>query len=143
MAGVSKIEELERGSGAPVELRVRAEADQLPVVRAVAETLAVLSDFTLDDIADVKLVVDEVCSQLIKGSVTDAELSCTFAVSDSGIRIVVTSTLTPTSVPKKDSFGWHVLQTLTDTIELRADDAVEGQASRAVAIDVVKRRSKV
>ncbi|MDV8022449.1 ATP-binding protein [Rhodococcus sp. IEGM 1330] len=143
MAGVSKIEELERGSGAPVELRVRAEADQLPVVRAVAETLAVLSDFTLDDIADVKLVVDEVCSQLIKGSVTDAELSCTFAVSDSGIRIVVTSTLAPTSVPKKDSFGWHVLQTLTDAIELRADDAVEGQAGRAVAIDVVKRRSKV
>ncbi|KAA0925914.1 ATP-binding protein [Rhodococcus sp. IEGM 1401] len=143
MAGVSKIEELERGSGAPVELRVRAEADQLPVVRAVAETLAVLSDFTLDDIADVKLVVDEVCSQLIKGSVTDAELSCTFAVSDSGIRIVVTSTLTSTSVPKKDSFGWHVLQTLTDAIELRADDAVEGEAGHTVAIDVVKRRSKV
>ena len=143
MAGVSKIEELERGSGAPVELRVRAEADQLPVVRAVAETLAVLSDFTLDDIADVKLVVDEVCSQMIKGSVTDAELSCTFAVSDSGIRIVVTSTLAPTSVPKKDSFGWHVLQTLTDAIELRADDAVEGEAGRTVAIDVVKRRSKV
>ncbi|MDZ7929713.1 ATP-binding protein [Rhodococcus sp. NPDC076796] len=143
MAGVSKIEELERGSGAPVELRVRAEADQLPVVRAVAETLAVLSDFTLDDIADVKLVVDEVCSQLIKGSVADAELSCTFAVSDSGIRIVVTSTLASTSVPKKDSFGWHVLQTLTDAIELRADDAVEGEAGRTVAIDVVKRRSKV
>ncbi|MCJ0893010.1 ATP-binding protein [Rhodococcus sp. ARC_M5] len=143
MAGVSKVEELERGSGAPVELRVRAEADQLPVVRAVAETLAVLSDFTLDDIADVKLVVDEVCSQLIKGSVTDAELSCTFSVSNSGIRIVVTSTLAPTSVPKKDSFGWHVLQTLTDTIELRADDAVEGAAGRVVAIDVVKRRSTV
>ncbi|OZD74792.1 anti-sigma factor [Rhodococcus sp. 14-2496-1d] len=143
MAGVSKIEELERGSGAPVELRVRAEADQLPVVRAVAETLAVLSDFTLDDIADVKLVVDEVCSQLIKGSVTDAELSCMFAVSDSGIRIVVTSTLTPTSVPKKDSFGWHVLQTLTDAIELRADDAVDDEVGRTVAIDVVKRRSKV
>lgn len=143
MAGVSKIEELERGSGAPVELRVRAGADQLPVVRAVAETLAVLSDFTLDDIADVKLVVDEVCSQLIKGSVTDAELSCTFAVSDSGIRIVVTSTLAPTSVPKKDSFGWHVLQTLTDTIELRSDDPVEGEAGHTVAIDVVKRRSKV
>lgn len=143
MTGVSKIEELERGSGAPVELRVRAEADQLPVVRAVAETLVVLSDFTLDDIADVKLVVDEVCSQLIKGSVADAELSCTFAVSDSGIRIVVTSVLAAASVPKKDSFGWHVLQTLTDAIELRADDAAEGDAGRTVAIDVIKRRSKV
>ncbi|QII05812.1 ATP-binding protein [Rhodococcoides fascians A25f] len=143
MAGVSKIEELERGSGAPVELRVRAEADQLPVVRAVAETLVVLSDFTLDDIADVKLVVDEVCSQLIKGSVADSELSCLFSVSDSGIRIVVTSTLAATSVPKKDSFGWHVLQTLTDSIELRADDAHDSDAVRTVAIDVVKRRSTI
>ncbi|QII01788.1 ATP-binding protein [Rhodococcoides fascians A21d2] len=143
MAGVSKIEELERGSGAPVELRVRAEADQLPVVRAVAETLVVLSDFTLDDIADVKLVVDEVCSQLIKGSVADSELSCLFSVSDSGIRIVVTSTLATTSVPKKDSFGWHVLQTLTDSIELRADDADDSDAVRTVAIDVVKRRSTI
>ncbi|OZC45284.1 anti-sigma factor [Rhodococcus sp. 14-2483-1-1] len=143
MAGVSKIEELERGSGAPVELRVRAEADQLPVVRAVAETLVVLSDFTLDDIADVKLVVDEVCSQLIKGSVADSELSCLFSVSDSGIRIVVTSTLAATSVPKKDSFGWHVLQTLTDSIELRADDADDSDAVRTVAIDVVKRRSTI
>ncbi|MDI9895593.1 ATP-binding protein [Rhodococcus sp. IEGM 1381] len=143
MAGVSKIEELERGSGAPVELRVRAEADQLPVVRAVAETLVVLSDFTLDDIADVKLVVDEVCSQLIKGSVVDSELSCLFSVSDSGIRIVVTSTLAATSVPKKDSFGWHVLQTLTDSIELRAHDADDSDAARTVAIDVVKRRSTI
>ncbi|MGF0312394.1 ATP-binding protein [Rhodococcus sp. IEGM1428] len=143
MAGVSKIEELERGSGAPVELRVRAEADQLPVVRAVAETLVVLSDFTLDDIADVKLVVDEVCSQLIKGSVADSELSCLFSLSDSGIRIVVTSTLAATSVPKKDSFGWHVLQTLTDSIELRADDADDSDAVRTVAIDVVKRRSTI
>ncbi|MDV6262054.1 ATP-binding protein [Rhodococcoides yunnanense] len=143
MAGVSKIEELERGSGAPVELRVRAEADQLPVVRAVAETLVVLSDFTLDDIADVKLVVDEVCSQLIKGSVADSELSCLFSVSDSGIRIVVTSTLAATSVPKKDSFGWHVLQTLTDSIELRAHDADDSDAVRTVAIDVVKRRSTI
>ncbi|MCZ4519030.1 ATP-binding protein [Rhodococcus ruber] len=143
MAGVSKIEELERGSGAPVELRVRAEADQLPVVRAVAETLVVLSDFTLDDIADVKLVVDEVCSQLIKGSVADSELSCLFSVSDSGIRIVVTSTLAATSVPKKDSFGWHVLQTLTDSIDLRAHDAGDSDAVRTVAIDVVKRRSTI
>jgi serine/threonine-protein kinase RsbW len=143
MAGVSKIEELERDSGAPVELRVRAEADQLPVVRAVAETLVVLSDFTLDDIADVKLVVDEVCSQLIKGSVANAELSCRFSVNDAGIRIVVTSTLTPTSVPKQDSFGWHVLQTLADSIELRAADAIDDVAGRTVAIDVVKRRSKV
>lgn len=143
MAGVGKVEELERGSGAPVELRVRAEADQLPVIRAVAETLAVLNDFTLDDIADVKLVVDEVCSQLIKGSVAEAELSCTFAVGDAGIRIVVTSAMESAAIPKKDSFGWHVLQTLTDSIEQRVGDAAHTESVRSVTIDVVKRRSKI
>ncbi|MBY6412096.1 ATP-binding protein [Rhodococcus sp. BP-252] len=140
MTGVGKIEELERDSGAPVELRVIADAAQLPVVRAVAETLAVLSDFTLDDIADIKLVVDEVCSELIAGAVLGAELSCSFVVGDSGIRIATTSTVQTGKLPKQDSFGWHVLQTLTDSIALTVDDVDEGHV---VAVDVIKRRSTI
>ncbi|RRQ25061.1 ATP-binding protein [Rhodococcus sp. Eu-32] len=140
MTGVGKIEELERDSGAPVELRVIADAAQLPVVRAVAETLAVLSDFTLDDIADIKLVVDEVCSELIAGAVLGAELSCSFVVGDSGIRIATTSTVQTGKLPKQDSFGWHVLQTLTDSIALTVDDVDGGHV---VAVDVIKRRSTI
>ncbi|SNS79879.1 anti-sigma factor [Rhodococcoides kyotonense] len=138
MTGVGRIEELERNSGAPVELRVIADAAQLPVVRAVAETLAVLADFTLDDIADIKLVVDEVCSELIAGAVNGAELSCSFVVSDGGIRIATTSTVERDKLPKQDSFGWHVLQTLTDSIALTGQDV---DAGHVVAVDVVKRRS--
>ncbi|OZC46009.1 anti-sigma factor [Rhodococcus sp. 14-2470-1a] len=138
MTGVGKIEELERNSGAPVELRVVADADQLPVVRAVAETLAVLGDFTLDDIADIKLVVDEVCSELISGALPGAELSCSFLVSEGGIRISTTSVVDSDRIPRGDSFGWHVLQTLTDSISLAAS-SVEGGSS--VVVDVVKRRS--
>lgn len=140
MTGVGKIEELERNSGAPVELKVVADADQLPVVRAVAETLAVLADFTLDDIADIKLVVDEVCSELISGAVADAELACSFVVSETGIRITTTSVVAEGRVPKPDSFGWHVLQTLTDSISLSASSV---EAGSEVAVDVVKRRSNL
>ncbi len=138
MTGVGKIEELERDSGAPVELRVVANADQLPVVRAVAETLALLGDFTLDDIADIKLVVDEVCSELIAGAVPSAELTCSFVVGDTGMRITTTSLVQDGRVPKADSFGWHVLQTLTDSISLSASSVENGST---VAVDVVKRRS--
>lgn len=138
MTGVGKIEELERNSGAPVELRVVADAEQLPVVRAVAETLAVLGDFTLDDIADIKLVVDEVCSELISGALPGAELTCAFTVSDSGIRISSSSVLVPDQVPKSDSFGWHVLQTLTDSIAMSEQSTQDGMS---VSVDVVKRRS--
>lgn len=140
MTGVGKIEELERNSGAPVELRVIANADQLPVVRAVAETLAVLGDFTLDDIADIKLVVDEVCSELISGAVEGAELRCSFVVGDTSMRITTTSVVQSGRVPKSDSFGWHVLQTLTDSISLSASSVDGGSA---VAVDAVKRRSTV
>lgn len=138
MTGVGKIEELERNSGAPVELRVVADAEQLPVVRAVAETLAVLGDFTLDDIADIKLVVDEVCSELIAGALPGAELTCAFTVSESGIRISSSSVLVPDQVPKSDSFGWHVLQTLTDSIAMSEQST---QSGMSVSVDVVKRRS--
>ncbi len=65
MAEVDEVRRMKTRSGVPVELRVAAEFEQLPVVRAVAETLAVLGDFTLDDVADIKLAVDEVCSELI------------------------------------------------------------------------------
>lgn len=140
MTGVGKIEELERNSGAPVELRVVADAEQLPVVRAVAETLAILGDFTLDDIADIKLVVDEVCSELIAGAVPGAELTCSFIVSDGGIRIESSSVLAVGRLPRSDSFGWHVLQTLTDSITLSDAPAANGLA---VSVDVVKRRSNI
>nr|WP_296772269.1 ATP-binding protein [Rhodococcus sp. (in: high G+C Gram-positive bacteria)] len=140
MTGVGKIEELERDSGAPVELRVVADAEQLPVVRAVAETLAVLGDFTLDDIADIKLVVDEVCSELISGAVAGAELTCSFVVSGTAMRITTTSVVQEGRVPTSDSFGWHVLQTLTDSIALSASSVDNGSA---VVVDVVKRRSNV
>lgn len=138
MTGVGKIEELEHDSGAPVELRVVANADQLPVVRAVAETLALLGDFTLDDIADIKLVVDEVCSELIANAVPKADLTCSFVVGDVGMRITTTSLVQDGRVPKSDSFGWHVLQTLTDSISLSASSVENGSS---VAVDVVKRRS--
>ena len=138
MPGVGKIEELEHDSGAPVELRVVANADQLPVVRAVAETLALLGDFTLDDIADIKLVVDEVCSELIANAVPKADLTCSFVVGDVGMRITTTSLVQDGRVPKSDSFGWHVLQTLTDSISLSASSVENGSS---VAVDVVKRRS--
>ena len=47
-------------SRTPVELRVRAEDGQLPVLRAVAEVIAVLTDFNLDHVSDIKLAVDEI-----------------------------------------------------------------------------------
>ncbi len=103
-------------SRTPVELRVRAEDGQLPVLRAVAEVIAVLTDFNLDHISDIKLAVDEICTVLVKDSAADADLVCCFEflVDELAVRIDI-DTHTDT-VPDPHSFGWHVLKTVTDSI---------------------------
>lgn len=102
----------------PVEVKVIAEFGQLPVLRAVAETVAVLADFTLDDVSDIKLAVDEVCSQLIKDAVGGAGLVCTFSVSAPTLEVVARADTVTDTVPDERGFGWHVLRTLTDDISV-------------------------
>ena len=104
--------------GAPVELRVSADFAQLPVLRAVPETIAVLGEFNLDEVSDVKLAVDEVCSELIKDAVVDAKLICRYELSG-GVLHMRVSTITHTGRrPREDGFGWHVLRVLTDSISV-------------------------
>lgn len=99
-----------------VELRVRADLGQLPVLRAVAETLAVLADFNLDHVSDITLAVDEVCSSLVKDAVDDAEVVCRFDTRPDALRVRIHTDTTGDRAPDERGFGWHVLRTVTDTL---------------------------
>ncbi|MGW4481377.1 anti-sigma factor [Rhodococcus triatomae] len=112
-------------SRAPVELRVQADYSQIPVMRAVAETIAVLTDFTLDHVSDIKLAVDEICSVLVKDAAEDAELVCCFERLEESIFVRIDTDTRTDLVPDRGSFGWHVLRTLTDTITV-AHEARDG-----------------
>lgn len=104
--------------GAAVELRVSADLAHLPVLRAVPETIAVLGEFNLDEVSDVMLAVDEVCSELIKDSVLDARLTCRYELSDGVLHVLVFTITRTGQSPREDSFGWHVLRVLTDSISV-------------------------
>lgn len=106
----------ETPSTTPAELRVCAEFGQLPLLRAVAETVAVLADFTLDDVSDIELAVDEVCSVLIKDAQRGSVLTCRFHSGDFDLRVRVGVDTATDRLPDEQSFGWHVLRTLTDSI---------------------------
>ncbi|NLU85158.1 ATP-binding protein [Rhodococcus sp. HNM0569] len=102
-----------------VELRIRATPDQLPVLRALAAAIAVHEDFDLDSIADIKLAMDEICTYLIVRAAPDAVLVCRLQYLDSCLRVEVsTVTETPDDANQR-SFGWHVLQSLTDWVDLQ------------------------
>ncbi|WP_336083987.1 ATP-binding protein [Nocardia sp. SSK8] len=99
-----------------MEIRVAASLTQLPILRGLAETLVLLSDFTLDEVADVRLAVDEVCSTLIAIAAPDSHLTCEFVVGDSELRVRVDGIAATEGMPDQRSFGWHVLRTLSDEV---------------------------
>ncbi|MFX0576516.1 ATP-binding protein [Nocardia nepalensis] len=105
----------------PVEIRVAASVTQLPIVRGLAETLVLLSDFTLDEVADIRLAVDEVCSTLIAVAAPESSLHCRFTVGDHELLVRVTGVAATEGLPDQRSFGWHVLRTLTDDVQATQD----------------------
>lgn len=121
-----------------IELRIGARLEQLPIIRSLAATVAIRADFDLDSIADLKLAVDEACSTLITRAISGSALTCRFVLRDNEIRFVGWTTSAVGTEPKRDSFGWRVLTTLTD----QADSWVDrNEAGYEVHIEIIKRKT--
>lgn len=100
----------------PVEIGVAASVSQLPIVRGLAETLVLLSEFTLDEVADIRLAVDEAASTVIALAAPGTTLQCVFTVGETDLVVRVSGVAGKEGLPDQRSFGWHVLRTLTDEV---------------------------
>jgi serine/threonine-protein kinase RsbW len=121
---------------APVNIRVVADKSQVPMIRAIAETLAVLADFSLDEVADIKLAVDEAAMTIIGHAGAGAELTVAFTTREHGFHAVVQSWLPQSNTLPQTGFGWHVLQTLTESVTVHEGDMDD--EGRLVAIELMK-----
>ena len=106
--------------GPVIELRTPAEASQLAPIRGVSAALAGQCNMDLDQIADLQLAVDEACSTLVRIALAGTEIICRFRLSAEHFRFsaVVATTRSDVDWPYERRFGWHVLRTLTDELEL-------------------------
>ena len=105
-----------------VELRIPADSAFLSVLRTATAGLAARLDFTLDDIEDLRIAVDEACAMVLPQAVAGSDLNCAFFLDGDTLRVAVTAECDDPRPPSQDGFAWTVLSALTTTL----DAAVEG-----------------
>lgn len=140
MPHTEAIDSAEADNRPVVELRVSADASQLSVVRAVAATIAGQSDFDTDSIADMRLAIDEACSHLIMRAEPAAIMLCRFRSSGDALVVSVSAPTTDSAPSSLRTFGWHVLNALTDEISMKHDAVAERPGSYSTTIEFTKRK---
>ena len=116
-----------------VVLRLPAASAYLSVLRTATASLASRLDFTLDDIEDLRIAVDEACALLLPHAVEGSSLECAFDLSPDALAVTVS---VPTAEPvpiAQDSFAWTVLTALVGEVTSKETDD-------GVMLSLVKRR---
>lgn len=109
-----------------VVLRLPAAGAYLSVLRTATASLASRLDFTIDDIEDLRIAVDEACAMLLAQAVAGAELECRFELTTDAIDVAVSVLTVDGREPARDTFAWTVLTALAGevTSSVDADDRV-------------------
>lgn len=102
-----------------VGVRVPADLTQLTMLRALAETVALIGDFALDEVTDIRVALDEVATALILAATSGSNITCDFEFDGGHMRVRVGATAIETGSLEQDGFGWRVLQTLTESITVQ------------------------
>jgi serine/threonine-protein kinase RsbW len=102
-----------------VTVRMPADGAYLSVLRTATAGLAARLDFTLDDIEDLRIAVDEACAMLLSQAIPGSSLECSFALSPDDMTITVAVPSLNPRPPSGDTFAWTVLSALAGTVEAR------------------------
>jgi len=118
-----------------VVLKLPAVGAYLSVLRTATAGLAARLDFTLDEIEDLRIAVDEACAMLLPAAVPGADLEVEFELTADVMRVSVTVLTLDGEPPARDTFAWTVLSALAGDVDSRVD------AEQRVTIDLQKRRA--
>jgi serine/threonine-protein kinase RsbW len=99
-----------------VTVRLPAEGAYLSVLRTATAGLAARLDFTLDEIEDLRIAVDEACAMLLSQAVPGAALECVFSLDRDMMTISVSAPCLTPQPPASDTFAWTVLTALAGSV---------------------------
>ena len=118
-----------------VTIKLPAAGAYLSVLRTATAGLAARLDFTLDEIEDLRIAVDEACAMLLTQAVPGADLECQFGLEADSMRVAVSVLTLDGQEPSRDTFAWTVLSALAGAV-----DSAAGVDNR-VTITLLKRRT--
>ena len=104
-----------------VILRLPAQGAYLSVLRTATASLASRLDFTIDDIEDLRIAVDEACAMLLSHAVAGADLTCTFTLEPGVMAVEVSVPTIDGKEPSRDTFAWTVLTSLAGEVDSSVD----------------------
>ena len=100
-----------------VTIQMPAEGAYLSVLRTATAGLAARLDFTLDEIEDLRIAVDEACGMLLGQAAPGADLECDFTLGPDRISIAVSALSLHPRPPSRDTFAWTVLSALAGSAD--------------------------
>jgi serine/threonine-protein kinase RsbW len=109
-----------------VELRIPATSAYVAVLRTAAAGLAARLDFTVDDIEDLRIAVDEACAVLLPLADGDARLSARFYIEPDRLEVAMSVPSSATELPGRNTFARTVLTALAGEVDA---DLADGQAT--------------
>jgi serine/threonine-protein kinase RsbW len=104
-----------------VSIRLPAASAYLSVLRTATAGLAARLDFTLDEIEDLRIAVDEACAMLLNEAVPGTDLTAEFELTGQEMQVRVEVATVGSSAPKRDDFAWMVLTALADDVDAVTD----------------------
>jgi serine/threonine-protein kinase RsbW len=109
-------------STSTVHLEIPASGAYLSVARAAATGLAAQLQFTYEEIDDLRIAVDEACTQLLarRGSATTLQVA--YHLVDTELRVDVSIEAPDRGDPlPRDTFAWQILTAITDEVSEQAE----------------------
>ena len=107
-----------------VSIKIPASPQFLGVLRLVAAGLAARLKFTLEDIEDLKIAVDELSAYLTGAQGRDGDLEVRFSISEDSIEIEGRALLQPGHKVRTEltEFSQMILETVADSASLQQLD---------------------
>jgi serine/threonine-protein kinase RsbW len=109
-----------------ISVEIPASPAYLRVVRLVASGLATRLKFTIDEIEDLKIAVDELASYMTGSQGREGSLQIDFTVTERRMEITGTGHLEPGSKVRTEltDFSRTILETVVDAASLEQQDGV-------------------